>query len=191
MLNILLGVGFSGAFVTICESVSRVLALLHGLEVKCEKGTPRRGLRRNQPEPTPLPLLLLICLYIASGKAYPISFSPTLVASTAGLLSLLVITLSESSLRRLRLGRRADLALFFALSVFVPLNGYHITRRWGVFLIGFYVVSMVSPLLFSFLFGGFTTKRAQRHPSLSSSLPLHLLPPLSQTCNILAEVFLE
>ncbi|KAL7409177.1 Sodium/calcium exchanger protein-domain-containing protein [Mrakia frigida] len=77
MLNILLGVGFSGAFVT-----------------------------------------------ISSGKAYPISFSPTLVASTAGLLSLLVITL-----------------------IFVPLNGYHITRRWGVFLIGFYVVSMTCNIL--------------------------------------------
>ena len=54
MLNILLGVGFSGAFVTICESVSRDLVWFE--EVECtawgeerEKGGPPDAVSRPNP----------------------------------------------------------------------------------------------------------------------------------------------
>jgi len=50
---------------------------------------------------------------------YPIEFSTTLLVSSIGVLFLLVSTL-----------------------VFVPLNGFWITKRWGIFLILSYVVIM-------------------------------------------------
>ncbi|KII89956.1 hypothetical protein PLICRDRAFT_40138 [Plicaturopsis crispa FD-325 SS-3] len=52
-------------------------------------------------------------------EPYNLRFSSTLVVSTVGLLALLLTTL-----------------------VFVPLNGYFLTRRWGIFLIASYVVLM-------------------------------------------------
>jgi solute carrier family 24 (sodium/potassium/calcium exchanger), member 6 len=50
-------------------------------------------------------------------SSYEVAFSPTLFTSVSGLLALLAATL-----------------------VFVPLNGYYLTRTWGVALIGAYVV---------------------------------------------------
>jgi solute carrier family 24 (sodium/potassium/calcium exchanger), member 6 len=55
-----------------------------------------------------------------SSQPYEIDFSPTLLTSSIGLLALLVVTL-----------------------VFVPLNGYVLTRRWGVFLIVSYAIIML------------------------------------------------
>lgn len=54
-----------------------------------------------------------------TGKPYELHFSNTLLVSTVGLLALLLTTL-----------------------IFVPLNGYFLPRKWGVFLICFYVVIM-------------------------------------------------
>jgi len=54
-----------------------------------------------------------------STAPYVLPFSPTLMASGLGLLALLLISV-----------------------VFVPINGYHLTRRWGVFLVCCYVVVM-------------------------------------------------
>lgn len=54
-----------------------------------------------------------------SGQPYGLHFTPTLLSSTIGLLGLLLATL-------------------FA----VPLNGYVLTRSWGVFLISSYVAIM-------------------------------------------------
>ncbi|KAL1746912.1 Sodium/calcium exchanger protein-domain-containing protein [Schizophyllum fasciatum] len=73
MLNILLGVGISGSYVT------------------SQTGTP-----------------------------YKLDYSRTLVVSTIGLLFVLASTL-----------------------LFIPFNGYYLTRRWGIFLIASYVVIMV------------------------------------------------
>ncbi|EJD06417.1 uncharacterized protein FOMMEDRAFT_117231 [Fomitiporia mediterranea MF3/22] len=56
----------------------------------------------------------------ANGAPYPLDFSTTLVVSTIGLLVLLVATL-----------------------VGVPLNGYHLTRPWGIFLVLSYIVVMI------------------------------------------------
>ena len=72
MLNILLGVGISGSYVT------------------SQTGTP-----------------------------YKLDYSRTLVVSTIGLLFVLASTL-----------------------LFVPFNGYYLTRKWGVFLIASYVAIM-------------------------------------------------
>lgn len=54
-----------------------------------------------------------------TGVDYPLSFSKTLLVTGGCLLSLLVVTI-----------------------VFVPLNGYMLTRRWGIFLIVCYLITM-------------------------------------------------
>jgi sodium/potassium/calcium exchanger 6 len=54
-----------------------------------------------------------------TAEPYRLHFSNTLLVSTIGLLTLLVTTL-----------------------IFVPLNNYFLPRKWGVFLICFYVVIM-------------------------------------------------
>ena len=77
MLNILLGVGISGSYVT------------------SQTGTP-----------------------------YKLDYSRTLVVSTIGLLFVLASTL-----------------------LFVPFNGYYLTRKWGVFLIASYVAIMTSNIV--------------------------------------------
>ena len=56
-----------------------------------------------------------------TGVPYPLYFSPSLVITGAGLLSVLLATL-----------------------VFVPLNGYFLPRKWGVSLICAYVTLMVA-----------------------------------------------
>jgi len=71
MLNILLGVGFSGAFVTLSSFLSLFLSLL----LFTDGSSP-------------------FFHFTASGKPYPILFSPTLFASAVGLLTLLLLTLS-------------------------------------------------------------------------------------------------
>jgi sodium/potassium/calcium exchanger 6 len=55
----------------------------------------------------------------ATAEPYRLHFSNTLLVSTVGLLSLLITTM-----------------------IFVPLNDYFLSRKWGVFLICFYVVIM-------------------------------------------------
>lgn len=55
----------------------------------------------------------------AGGAPYDLHFTPTLITSTVGLLMLLLTTL-----------------------VVVPMNGYVLSRRWGMFLIVAYVVLM-------------------------------------------------
>ncbi|OAX37380.1 hypothetical protein K503DRAFT_771536 [Rhizopogon vinicolor AM-OR11-026] len=55
----------------------------------------------------------------AGGEPYELHFSPTLMSSTFGLLSLLIVTL-----------------------IVVPLNGYVLTRAWGWCLVGAYIVVM-------------------------------------------------
>lgn len=61
--------------------------------------------------------------YIISqtGQPYEIDFSESLHVSTIGLLGLLCATL-----------------------IFVPLNNYYLTRRWGILLILSYIVIMVT-----------------------------------------------
>jgi len=54
-----------------------------------------------------------------TGVDYPLPFSKTLLVTGVCLLSLLVATI-----------------------VFVPLNGFMLTRRWGIFLIACYLVTM-------------------------------------------------
>ncbi len=54
-----------------------------------------------------------------TGKPYKLHFSRTLLVSTVGLLALLLTTM-----------------------IFVPLNDYFLPRKWGIFLICFYVVIM-------------------------------------------------
>lgn len=54
-----------------------------------------------------------------TGTDYTLNFSSTLLVSAIGLLSLLVLTL-----------------------IYVPLNGFLLTKRWGVFLICCYLVIM-------------------------------------------------
>ena len=60
-------------------------------------------------------------LYMAHNYDRPVimEFSPGLFSSTCGLMVLLLSTL-----------------------LFVPLNGYYLTKRWGIFLIASYVVIM-------------------------------------------------
>jgi solute carrier family 24 (sodium/potassium/calcium exchanger), member 6 len=55
-----------------------------------------------------------------TGQGYPLVFSHTLKVSAIGLLTLLVSTM-----------------------VFVPWNGYFLSRKWGAALITFYVIIMV------------------------------------------------
>lgn len=55
-----------------------------------------------------------------TGQDYTLRFTTTLLVSTVGLLSLLIATL-----------------------VFVPWNGYLLSRRWGIFLLACYVIMMV------------------------------------------------
>lgn len=55
----------------------------------------------------------------SGGEPYTLHFSPTLMSSTFGLLSLLIATL-----------------------IVVPLNGYVLTRAWGWCLVSAYVVVM-------------------------------------------------
>jgi solute carrier family 24 (sodium/potassium/calcium exchanger), member 6 len=57
-------------------------------------------------------------LYHTAGPYY-LHFSETLMVSAIGLLTLLVVTL-----------------------VFVPWHGYFLTKQWGMFLIGCYVIIM-------------------------------------------------
>ena len=54
-----------------------------------------------------------------TAEPYKLDFSNTLLVSTVGLLLLLITTM-----------------------IFVPLNNYFLPRKWGVFLICFYVVIM-------------------------------------------------
>jgi solute carrier family 24 (sodium/potassium/calcium exchanger), member 6 len=54
-----------------------------------------------------------------TNEPYPLTLSPTLVFSSVGLLTLLVGTL-----------------------IYVPLNDYYLSRRWGVLLICSYLVIM-------------------------------------------------
>ena len=54
-----------------------------------------------------------------TGVDYPLLFNETLLATSVCLLSLLLVTI-----------------------VFVPLNGYMLTRKWGMFLIACYLVTM-------------------------------------------------
>lgn len=58
-----------------------------------------------------------------TGRAYELEFTPTLITSTVGLLTLLLTTLFV-----------------------VPMNGYFLSRRWGIFLIMAYVVLMTANL---------------------------------------------
>ncbi|KAH8109326.1 hypothetical protein DFH11DRAFT_1628692 [Phellopilus nigrolimitatus] len=55
----------------------------------------------------------------AGGLPFEVDFSATLLVSTVGLLALLLATL-----------------------VCIPLNDYHLTRRWGVFLVVSYIIIM-------------------------------------------------
>lgn len=59
-----------------------------------------------------------------TGQPYELYFSTTLLVSTIGLMTLLLATI-----------------------IFVPLNGYFITRAWGFFLIICYVVIMTVNLI--------------------------------------------
>ncbi|KZT22363.1 hypothetical protein NEOLEDRAFT_1119658 [Neolentinus lepideus HHB14362 ss-1] len=57
-------------------------------------------------------------------QPYNLHFSTTLLVSSAGLLAMLVLTL-----------------------LFVPWNGFYLTRRWGVFLILFYTTIMITNII--------------------------------------------
>ncbi|KAI0663788.1 Sodium/calcium exchanger protein-domain-containing protein [Cubamyces menziesii] len=59
-----------------------------------------------------------------TGHPYPLHFSPTLVITGTGLLAILLATL-----------------------VFVPLNGYHLPRGWGIALICVYLCIMVANIV--------------------------------------------
>ncbi|KAH6909008.1 Sodium/calcium exchanger protein-domain-containing protein [Coprinopsis sp. MPI-PUGE-AT-0042] len=59
-----------------------------------------------------------------SNKSYPLALSPTLLVSSVGLLILLVGTL-----------------------IYVPLNDYYLSRRWGVLLICSYLVIMTTNVI--------------------------------------------
>jgi len=62
------------------------------------------------------------------GQPYKLHFSNTLLVSSIGLLALLVSTM-----------------------IFVPLNNYFLPRKWGVFLICFYVVIMTANVVVEIL----------------------------------------
>jgi sodium/potassium/calcium exchanger 6 len=55
----------------------------------------------------------------SKGEPYKLDFSNTLLVSTIGLIALLITTI-----------------------IFVPWNGYYLPRKWGFFLIFFYVIIM-------------------------------------------------
>ncbi|KAI6117254.1 Sodium/calcium exchanger protein-domain-containing protein [Pisolithus croceorrhizus] len=59
-----------------------------------------------------------------NAQPYRLHFTPSLMSSTFGLLGLLLVTL-----------------------VGVPMNGYHLTRKWGIFLVIAYAVLMVVNIL--------------------------------------------
>lgn len=59
-----------------------------------------------------------------TGEPYPLHFSPTLVMTGSGLLLFLLATL-----------------------IFVPLNGYHLPRSWGIALICAYLCLMVANII--------------------------------------------
>lgn len=59
-----------------------------------------------------------------TGEPYPLHFSPTLVMTGSGLLLFLLATL-----------------------IFVPLNGYHLPRSWGITLICAYLCLMVANII--------------------------------------------
>lgn len=61
----------------------------------------------------------------STGQPYPVHVSPTLWVSAIGLIILLVTTL-----------------------VFVPMNGFLISRKWGWFLIAFYLVLTAVNIVF-------------------------------------------
>lgn len=65
----------------------------------------------------------------SGGTPYDLDFTPTLITSTVGLLTLLVATL-----------------------VVVPMKGYVLSRRWGLFLILAYVVLMSVTLVVELMF---------------------------------------
>ncbi|KAG6879111.1 hypothetical protein C0992_005088 [Termitomyces sp. T32_za158] len=56
-----------------------------------------------------------------TGAPYELTYSTMLFVSTIGLLILLAATL-----------------------VYVPLNDYHLTRRWGIALVSFYLILMIT-----------------------------------------------
>ena len=60
----------------------------------------------------------------AGGAPFRLHFSTTLLVSTIGLLALLVMTM-----------------------LFVPLNGFHLPKKWGVFLIFCYIVIMTTNVI--------------------------------------------
>ncbi|KAH7106497.1 Sodium/calcium exchanger protein-domain-containing protein [Auriculariales sp. MPI-PUGE-AT-0066] len=60
----------------------------------------------------------------SAGEPYPLNFSTTLLVSTVGLLSMLILTM-----------------------IVVPLKGYRLTRRWGLFLICYYVLLMTTNII--------------------------------------------
>lgn len=63
-----------------------------------------------------------------TGEPYRIEFGTTLLVSCVGLLLLLVSTL-----------------------IYVPWNGFHLTRRWGIFLVCLYVAIMSTNVLVEIL----------------------------------------
>lgn len=60
----------------------------------------------------------------AGGEPFHLQFSSTLLVSTIGLLFLLVVTM-----------------------LFVPLNNFHLPKRWGIFLILCYIVIMTTNII--------------------------------------------
>jgi len=94
MLNILLGVGISGTYITSQSSDSSSFL-------------------------SPFTQLFHPSSIFQTQEVIELHFGKTLFVSTIGLLSLLATTL-----------------------VFVPMNGYWLSRSWGVFLICSYVVIM-------------------------------------------------
>jgi solute carrier family 24 (sodium/potassium/calcium exchanger), member 6 len=59
-----------------------------------------------------------------TGQNYTLHFSPTLLVSSVGLLALLIATL-----------------------IFVPWNGYLLSRKWGIFLLVSYLIIMLVTVL--------------------------------------------
>ena len=70
--------------------------------------------------------------YITSktSEPYALNFGKTLFVSTIGLMALLAVTL-----------------------IYVPINGYHLTRRWGMFLVAFYLVIMTTNVVVELKYG--------------------------------------
>lgn len=131
-----------------------------------------------------------------SGAAYPIEISATLVTSVVSLLLVLSITFGASPpcptlllVPLLLLTER--LSLLRSGAVFVPYNGYTITKKWGVFLIGFYLVAMVRLAFLSFSFALLADRQTNLDHRRSTSWPRsfgldasgHLLPVQFQSCS--------